>query len=316
MRYRVNRMLRGISTHLFLQHRLHPGLLDTLHSAGAQAIEVFAARHHFDYTDRAAVREAAHWFRSHDVAATLHMPLFSPDEEVQWSRHTAPTLNLIDTNKAERITTMDEVKRALEAAEQVPFRSCVVHLGLKDDKWSTRALDDSLTAIEHLKAFAGPLGVKLLLENLTNDVATPAHLVEIVQVGHFKDIGFCLDTGHAHLAQPSDEWLSANRERLRDQFGGDAALRDGMVEAFETFGDGLAELHLHDNGGTRDEHCWPGDAKNGGIDWGIVRQGIAALKQPPAGVLEIAHDLGEDETQVPGKAVEVWKLLEARAVLS
>ena len=72
---------------------------------------------------------------------------------------------------------MDEVKRALEIAEAMPVRSMVVHLGLNDDEWDTRALDDSLTAIEHLKAFAGPLGVQLLLENLNNQVATPEHLV-------------------------------------------------------------------------------------------------------------------------------------------
>ena len=249
-------MQPGISTHLFLQQRLSPALFETLANSGAQVIEVFAARHHFDYADRNAVKEIANWFRSNNVSATLHMPLFTVDEESQWSRHTAPTLNLIDSNKSLRIDAMDEVKRALEAAEQVPFRSCVLHLGQKEDKWCTRSLDDSLTAVEHLKAFAGPLGVQLLLENLANDFATPAHLVEIVQVGHFQSVGFCLDTGHAHLAEVSPEWMSANRERLREKFSGDAALKDGIVEAFEVFGDRLVEVHLHDNGGMRDEHCW------------------------------------------------------------
>lgn len=304
-------MQPGISTHLFLQQRLSPGLLDLLIGAGAQAIEVFCARHHFDYTDRNAVGELAGWFRSHDVAASLHMPLFSQDEEAQWSRHTAPTLNLIDSNKSARIATMDEVKRALEAAEQVPFRSCVLHLGQKEDRWCTRTLDDSLTAIEHLKAFAGPLGVKLLLENLTNDVATPAHLVEITQVGHFKDIGFCLDLGHAHLTEVSPEWMSANRERLREEFGGDAPLKDGIAEAFAVFGDRLAEVHLHDNGGNRDEHCWPGEAKSGGIDWGLVRAGMAKLTAPFTAMLEIAHDPGPSANQVTSGARATWELLGA-----
>jgi sugar phosphate isomerase/epimerase len=304
-------MYPGISTHLFLQRRLTPGLLDALQGAGAQRIEVFAARHHFDYTDRSAVRETANWFRSHEVAASLHMPIFSPDEEAEWSRHTSATLNLIDANKSARIATMDEIKRALEAAEQVPFRSCVLHLGLKEDKWSTRALDDSLTAIEHLKAFAGPLGVQLLLENLQNDVATPAHLVEIVNVGHFSGIGFCLDTGHAHLAEPSEAWFTANRERVREQFASDAPLKDGMVEAFEMFGDRLVELHLHDNGGHRDEHCWPGEPKTGGVDWGIVRQALATLKEQPVGVLEIGYDFGANDSQTVDKAKRAWELIDS-----
>ena len=99
-------MQPGFSTHVFLQQRLHPRLLDALRRGGARTIEVFAARHHFDYTDRSAVREIAQWFRSNEVTATLHQPLYS---DAQWSRHVAPTLNLIDVEKARRIDAMDEV---------------------------------------------------------------------------------------------------------------------------------------------------------------------------------------------------------------
>lgn len=114
-------MQYGISTHIYLPQRMTPTLLDSLHAAGAQSIEVFASRHHFDYTERDAVREAANWFKSNNVAATMHMPIFTEDEEANWSRHTQPTLNLIDSNKSARIVAMDEVKRALEAAEMIPL---------------------------------------------------------------------------------------------------------------------------------------------------------------------------------------------------
>lgn len=256
----------GMSTHLYLPQRLTPALLDTLHAADAQAVEVFASRHHFDYTDRAAVREAADWFRSNNVGATMHMPIFTEDEEANWSRHTLPTLNLIDTNKSARITAMDEVKRALEAAEQVPFHSCVLHLGRRDDEWDNRALDDSLTAIEHLKAFASPLGVQLLLENLTNAVATPENLLEILRVGHFSTVGVCLDVGHAHLAS-------------------------SVPEAFELLAPRIRELHLHDNhalaGGRGDEHLWPGD---GSLDWKALGAAIKSLAPETTGMFEIAYD--------------------------
>jgi sugar phosphate isomerase/epimerase len=292
-------MQQGISTHVFLAQRLTPGLLEALMRGGAQAIEIFAARHHFDYCDRSAVREMANWFRSNDIAASLHMPLFSSDDDSNWSRHTAPALNLIDQNKSARIEAMDEVKRALESAEQVPFRSCVIHLGLKDDHWDTRSLDDSMTAIEHLKAFASPLGMQLLLENLNNEVATPSHLVEIVRAGHFDSVGFCLDTGHANLMEPLPE--------TRDH-----AAKAGIAQAFEAFGDRIAELHLHDNLGVRpengkDEHLWPGD---GTIEWRLVMEHIAGLKQAPIGLLETAYEPGEDAKQVETKALAAWKLLE------
>jgi sugar phosphate isomerase/epimerase len=285
-------MQQGLSTHIFLPRRLSPGLLDTLVAAGASTIEVFAARHHFDYTDVGAVREIANWFRSADgVTATMHMPLYS---DAAWSRHTAPTLNLISASKASRIEAMDEVKRAIEAAEQAPFVSCVLHLGMKDDKWDSRSLDDSMTAIEHLKAFAGPLGIKLLLENLPNEVATPANLVEIVRVGHFANVGFCLDMGHANLAEAIPE---TSHEPAKP----------GIEQAFEAFGDRLVEMHLHDNHGSRDEHLWPGD---GAIDWKMVATKIAELKAQPLGVMEIAHELGEDAGKIAEKARAAFETVE------
>ena len=285
----LKEMQHGISTYVFLPRRLSPGLLDTLVAAGASVIEIFSARHHFDYTDSGAVREMANWFRSTHVTATMHMPLY-PD--AAWSRHTAPSLNLIHASKAARIEAQDEVKRALEAAEQVPFRTCNIHLGLKDDQWDNRSLDDSLSAIEHLKAFAGPLGVKLVLENLPNEVATPANLVEIVRIGHFSNVEFCLDTGHANLADPIPET-------------GHAPAKSGIEQAFEAFGDKLAELHLHDNHGSRDEHLWPG---SGNIDWKLVAERIAALKSPPVGMLEIAHELGDDGTKIAEKSEAAFRL--------
>src|ERR1700754_2284122 len=134
-------MLPGISTHLVLPQRLTPVLLDSLRVPHIAHIEVFASRHHIDYTDRNAVREIANWFRSNDVSASLHMPLFSADDEANWSKHTAPSLNLIHSVKSERIAAMDEVKRAMEIAESMPVQSMVLHLGATDDAWDTRWLD-------------------------------------------------------------------------------------------------------------------------------------------------------------------------------
>ena len=259
-------MQPGISTQVFLQQRLHPGLLDALVQGGAKTIEVFAARHHFDYSDRSLVREIAQWFRSNDVAATLHQPLYA---DAQWSRHVAPTLNLIDVEKSRRIDAMDEVKRAIESAEQVPFTSIVLHLGVREDHWSARSLEHSLTAIEHLKAFAHPLGVKCLLENLHNEIATPEHLLEILKVGHFNTVGICFDAGHAHL---SDIGLEGSFALLKSR---------------------VAEVHLHDNHGfalNKDEHLWPG---SGTLDWVAFSRFSGELPANVAGILEISHELDE-----------------------
>jgi sugar phosphate isomerase/epimerase len=279
-------MQPALSTHVFLQQRLHPGLLDALHKSGAQTIELFALRHHFDYSDRSAVRDIATWFRSTGVAATLHQPLFLSDRgSGQWSRHVAPNINLIDPDKSHRIVAMDEVKRALESAEQIPINACILHLGQKGDAWDTRALENSLTAIEHLKAFAHPLGVRILIENLQNDITSPEHILEILRVGHFDRVGVCLDIGHAHLSRPENNI--------------------GIDEAFEFLKPRIAQLHLHDNNGQHDNHLWPG---SGTIDWNNIAKQVATLPADTPGVLEIAHELEETPDSVTTKATQAFDL--------
>jgi sugar phosphate isomerase/epimerase len=291
-------MQPGLSTHVFFQHRLHPGLLDALHAAGARTIEVFAARHHFDYTDTLAVRELAAWFRSNDVRAVLHQPIYITDRaDTQWSRHVAANLNLIAPEKTNRISAMDECKRALEAAEQVPFTAVVLSLGLNHSAWDEPAIEHSITAIEHLKAFASPLGVRLLLENMENEVTTPEHLLYIIKAGHFDSVGVCLDVGHLHLAQPVEG----------------APKDSGVGAAVELLGDRIAHLHLHDNHGPfaphtdmKDEHIWPGD---GTIDWPAVCASLAALPAATAGILEVESDRDEPAESVTRKAEKAFRTL-------
>jgi sugar phosphate isomerase/epimerase len=289
-------MQPGLSTHVFLQQRLHPGLLDAilrgLAPYGNPVIEVFAARHHFEYTDRSVVRDLGLWFRDAGVQATLHQPLYL---DSHWSRHSAPTLNLIDQEKVRRIEAMDEVKHALDSAEQIPFTSITLHLGVKGDPWNTQAIDNSLTAIEHVNAFARPLGVKVLLENLQNDVTTPDHLLEILNVGHFDNVGIALDLGHAHLA------------------GGTAAID----EAIELLKPRLTTLHLHDNHGAvvrKDEHLWPSlpDAEpafEGGIDWQNVSRHLATLPTKTSSILEITHELNETAESVTKKTAQAFDMV-------
>jgi sugar phosphate isomerase/epimerase len=280
-------MQRSISTHVFLRQRLHPGHLDAMLRGGAQSIELFASRPHFDYADRNAVKEIGTWFRSNAVKATMHQPLFT---DTEWSRQTTPTVNLIDVEKSRRIDAMDEVKRALEVAEQINVDSMVIHLGNSGDSWSPRELEHSLTAIEHLKAFAHPLGVKLHVENLQNDVATPVNLLEILTVGHFDSVGVCLDVGHANLSF------------------------EGVESAIETLGTRVKQLHLHDNHGAKDgigkdEHLWPmNPAETGSVDWTVVAKKFSAL--PVAGTLEIAYALEESTESVSTKAAAAFAMLE------
>jgi sugar phosphate isomerase/epimerase len=189
-------MLRTISTHVFLRQRLHPGLLDTLAKGGAQGIEIFAARQHFDYTSKSHVKEIALWFAANPVQPfSMHMPLFG---DLEMGRGGAPGVNVVHPEKSRRIDAMDEIKRALETAEELPLRYLVLHLGEREDTWSPRTVEHAMTAIEHLQAFARPIGVKLLLENILNEVTEAAHLAEMVTSRMW---GFALTPGTPTLKE-------------------------------------------------------------------------------------------------------------------
>jgi len=272
-------MLRVLSTHLFLNQRLHPGLLELAGRSGAEAVEIFAARQHFDYTSREHVRELAEWFRSNSLQAfSLHAPLW-PDYEM--GRAGAPAVNVIHPEKARRIDAMDEIKRALETAEHVPFRNMVVHLGERYDTWSQRTMEFAETALEHLGAFARPLGVRVLVENLLSEPTTPEHLITILDQSHLDSIGVCLDLGHAHVTV-------------------------GVAEAVRVLGDRIVSMHVHDNHGQKDEHLWPGD---GSIDWPAVGESVRRLKSAPAGVLEISFSLGDAPGALPDQVRQSFERL-------
>src|ERR1051326_630292 len=94
-------MLKAMSTYAFVRERLHPGLLDGLQRAGAEAIEIFAFRGHFDYANRRQhVVEVAQWFKTSGVALhSVHSPMYS---RYEWSRPGMDPPNLADPQREGR----------------------------------------------------------------------------------------------------------------------------------------------------------------------------------------------------------------------
>ena len=89
-----------------------------------------------------------------------------------------------------------------------------------------------MTSVEHLRAFAKPLGVRILLENIPNELSTPDKLVEFIQTAHFDDVGVCFDFGHAHMMS-------------------------GVAEAFEIVKPHIRSTHVHDNAKDAIRTCGP-----------------------------------------------------------
>jgi sugar phosphate isomerase/epimerase len=274
-------MLRAMSSYVYISKRLHPGLLDEMARGGAQAIEVFGARGHFDYTDKSHIRELGNWFKSGAVGFhSMHSPMFLSND---FARAVEPPLNIVDFDKRRRIEAMDEIKRALEVAEYVPFRFLVQHVGLGNETDDGRKFEAALSSIEHLRAFARPLGVSLLLENIPNELSTPEKLMELIKLLHYEDLGVCFDTGHAHIMS-------------------------SVHQAFRVLESRIRSTHIHDNHRDRDAHLWPGE---GNIDWGQTLQSLRSMQQPPAVLMEIE---GAEGMNVSARMAEVYTMLENSTV--
>jgi sugar phosphate isomerase/epimerase len=254
-------MLKAISTYVYVRERLHPGLLDGLLRGGAQAFEIFAARQHLDYANRKQhVREIADWFRTSGVPLhSVHAPMYG---DYEWGRTGAPPVNVTSTDRAHRVEAMDEIKRALELAEQIPFRFLIQHLGVSNETFDEHKFEAAMTSIEHLRAFAKPLGVQILLENIPNELSTPEKLVEFIHTSHFDDVGVCFDFGHAHLMTSVPDAFASLRSYIRSS-------------------------HVHDNDKDRDSHLWPG---KGSIDWKEAMELLRSAPHTPPLLLEVEED--------------------------
>ena len=270
-------MQKAISTYVYVKQRLHPGLLDGLARGGAQAIEIFAARQHLDYANRKQhVREIADWFRTSGVPLnSVHSPMYADYES---GRTGGQPVNIATTDRGRRVEAMDEIKRALEIAEQIPFRFLVQHMGAGGEEFDDRKFEAAMTSVEHLRAFAKPLGVSLLLENIPNELTTPDKLVEFIRSSHFEDVGVCFDLGHAHMA-------------------------GGVSPAFEILKPYIRSTHVHDNAGDRDAHLWPGE---GSINWKEAAELLRSAPHVPPLLLEIE---GDEKVDVAAKMGEAFRRL-------
>jgi sugar phosphate isomerase/epimerase len=232
-------MNRMISTHVIVNHRLTTAWLNRVERAGIPAIEIFCAPQHLEYRNKSQVAELGHWFRDSDLKLhSLHSPIFT--DEI-WGRSGPQThINITERTKAERIKWVDEIKRALEVAEVIPFRYLIQHLGVTGQEFSEHALEAAFSSLDELVVFAKQRGVEILLENIPNELSTAERLKLFNDFTHLN-LNYVFDTGHAHIGAGVEHEFGIMKERIRS-------------------------LHVHDNNGKEDQHLFPG-AEGGTIDW-------------------------------------------------
>ncbi len=233
-------MNHALSTHVIANHPLTTVWLERIREADIPAVEIFCARQHVDYRNRAQISELGYFFRDSDLSFhSLHAPIFTDDVWGRSGPHAV--INITEPVKSKRILMLDEIKRALEIAEKAPFRYLIQHIGLAEEEFDDRKFEAAFTSLEELNLFARQRGVEILLENTPNGFSSAERLDYFLLDTHL-DLGYCFDVGHAHM-------------------------NEGIRPAFEIMKDRIRSTHIHDNNGVTDDHLFPFLAEGGSINW-------------------------------------------------
>jgi sugar phosphate isomerase/epimerase len=247
-------MQRVLSTYLFVNRKLTAALVGEVARANVSAIELFCSRGHFDYRSADDARELASWLAGNSL--TLHSIHSPTTRGFQSTRESGAPLSISDPERVRRQEAVDEIRRALDLVEHVPFRYCIQHVAQSRDIPDERRWDAAFSSLEHLSLFARQRGVTLALENTPGEMATPANLKNFLEQTRLTNVKLCFDTGHAHI-------------------------EGGVVAGLEAIHDLVVTTHIHDNHGERDEHLMPYE---GTIDWNAA---LAALPSEAPFVLEL-----------------------------
>ncbi len=258
-------MQRLLSTYVFVSRKLTRELLGQIAGAGFSGVEIFCSRAHFDYTSKAEAQEIRTSLA--DLGLTLSSVHAPTSRDLSATRESGQPLSICEVERVRRIEAMDELKRAIDVAEDLPFPRMIFHMGGTRETEDPRKRDAAFSSLEHLILHAKHVGVTICVENTTSEMGDPAYLRAFYDETRLTGLRFNFDIGHAHLADGPEE------ERVEKGF---APLRELVVGA-----------HIHDNHGEKDEHLPPYD---GTIDW---EKAIKILKTAPEANLPLLLELKE-----------------------
>src|SRR3989442_8034789 len=278
-------MQRLLSTYLFISKKLTPKMLGKIAEAGFQGIEIFCTRSHFEYTVKPEIHAMAGALEAQRLQlVSLHAPT---SRDLSAMRESGTPLPMCEVERVRRVEAMDEFKRVIDVADDLPYARLILHMGGSRETADPRKRDAAFSSLEHLILHARHSGVTICVENTLSEMGDPAYLRAFAEETRLNGLRFNFDIGHANLAELPEE------ERLEKSF---SPLRELV-----------SSVHFHDNHGEKDEHLPP---YHGTIDWAAA---IKLLKSAPQTslplVLELKEKTGPDS---PGAAEQ---LAAARASL-
>jgi sugar phosphate isomerase/epimerase len=280
-------MQRLLSTYLFVTHKLTPELLGQVAAAGFQGVEIFCARSHFEYTLKPDIRAMAGALEAHRLQlVSLHAP---NRRDLSAMRESGTPLSICEIERVRRVEAMDELKRVIDVADDLPYARLVLHMGGSRETADPRKRDAAFSSLEHLVLHARHAGVTICVENTQSEMGSPDYLRAFVDETRLTGLRFNFDIGHAHLAEFPEE------ERLE--------------KSFSPLKELVSSVHLHDNHGEKDEHLPPYD---GSIHWpdAIKLLKSAAQNGGPPLILELKQKSGHDAPTVGEQLAAARKSLD------
>ena len=170
---------------------------------------------------------------SMDIGITVHGP-FSD-------------LNPASVNDAIRDETIKQIKQCVELSSDFS-RIVVVHPGMLSplgNQMPDRAWSRNVEALAELGKHGREYGVTVCLENMPNMEKllgrTPSEIFGMIESAGGENLGMTFDVGHSNTMKNVPEFL---KEKAR-----------------------FTHVHIHDNGGERDQHLELG---KGNVNWGMV----------------------------------------------
>jgi sugar phosphate isomerase/epimerase len=258
-------MQRLLSTYLFVSRKLTPELLGQISEAGFAGLEIFCTRSHFEYSTKSEIQAMASTLEQHGLQlVSLHAPT---SRDMSAMRESGTPLSICEVERVRRIEAMDELKRVIDVADDLPYARLILHMGGARETADPRKRDAAFSSLEHLILHAHHAGVTICVENTMSEMGDPGYLRAFVDETRLSGLRFNFDIGHANLSDFPEV------ERLEKSF---APLRDLV-----------SSVHLHDNRGEKDEHIPPYD---GTIDWPVA---IKLLKTAPEPNLPLVLELKE-----------------------
>src|SRR5438094_7535607 len=279
-------MQRLLSTYLCISKKLTPEILGQIAEADFQGIEIFCTRSHFEYSMKPEIRAMAGALEAHRLQlVSLHAPT---SRDLSVMRQGGMPLSICEVERVRRVEAMDELKRAIDVADDLPYARLVLHMGGSRETADPRKRDAAFSSLEHLVLHAHHAGVTLCLENTLSEMGSPDYLRAFVDETRLSGVRFNFDIGHAHLAEFPEE------PRLEKSFAPMKKL--------------ISSVHLHDNHGEKDEHLPPYE---GSIHW---PDAIKLLKSAPQNglplVLELKEKSGHDAPTMNEQLVASRKSLD------